>query len=67
MLKYIVFILMINGEMVLERYELKKPIYAMECLDLADKLRKENTTYDGKNNLHWLNNKKGTWWGHFCE
>ena len=57
---------MINGEMVLERYELKKPMYAMECLDLADKLRKENTTYDGKNNLHWLNDKKGTWWGHFC-
>ena len=29
---------MINGEMVPENINLKKPMYAMECLDLADKL-----------------------------
>ena len=60
----IILILLFNGELVKEKFELPIAMTAYECLDFADKYRETVATF--KNNHYYLNDGRGTIQGFIC-
>ena len=67
----IILILLFNGTLVQERYDLSRPIDVHECLLFADDHREAIATYrefeDAMRNGWYLNDGRGTWQGVICE
>ena len=65
----IIMILLFNGEVVLEKYDLSRLMEIHECLMLADEHREAISTYkeDGMKQGWYLNDGRGTVQGFICE
>tara|TARA_R100000541_G_scaffold53824_1_gene62099 strand:- start:22 stop:234 length:213 start_codon:yes stop_codon:yes gene_type:complete len=65
----IIMILLFNGEVVLEKYDLSKSMKIHECLIFSDKHRESISTYkgDGMEQGWYLNDGRGTIQGFICE
>ena len=67
----IILILLFNGTLVQEKYELSEPMNVHECLLFADDHREAISTYrefeDAMKNGHYLNDGRGTVQGFICE
>jgi len=65
----IVLILLFNGTLVKEKYDLARPMDVYECLLFADDHREAIATYkeDGMRTGWYLNDGRGTWQGVICE
>ena len=67
----IVLILLFNGTLVKEKYDLSRPMDVYECLLFADDHREAISTYrefeDVMLNGWYLNDNRGTWQGVICE
>ena len=65
----VIMILFFNGELVLEKYKLSRPIEIHECLMFADEHREAISTYkgDGMKQGWYLNDNRGTIQGFICE
>ena len=65
----IILILLFNGTLLKESYELSRPMNVHECLSFADDHREAISTYknNGTNQGWYLNNGKGTVQGFICE
>tara|TARA_R110002020_G_scaffold463034_1_gene682871 strand:- start:23 stop:214 length:192 start_codon:yes stop_codon:yes gene_type:complete len=62
-------VLLFDGEVVLEKYDLSRSMEIHECLMLADEHREAISTYksDGMKQGWYLNNNSGTIQGFICE
>jgi hypothetical protein len=60
----IILILLFDGTLLQEKFELPVEMTAYECLDFADKYRETVATY--KNNRYYLNDGRGTIQGFIC-
>jgi hypothetical protein len=60
----IILILLFNGELLKEKFELPIAMTTYECLDFADKYRETVATF--KNNHYYLNDGRGTIQGFIC-
>ena len=60
----IVLILLFNGELVKEKFEIPIAMTAYECLDFSEKYRETIAVY--KNNSYYLKDGKGTLQGFIC-
>ncbi len=67
----IILILLFDGTLVKEKYELSREMSVHECLLYADDHREAIATYkefeDAMKNGHYLNDGRGTWQGVICE
>ena len=65
----VIMILFFNGELVLEKYKLSRPMEIYECLMFADEHREAISTYkgDGMKQGWYLNDNRGTIQGFICE
>jgi hypothetical protein len=67
----IILILLFNGTLIQERYDLSRPMDVHECLLFADDYREEIATYkefnDAMKNGYYLKDGRGTWQGVICE
>jgi hypothetical protein len=65
----IIMVLLFDGEVVLEKYDLSRSMEIHECLMLADEHREAISTYksDGMKQGWYLNNNSGTIQGFICE
>jgi hypothetical protein len=67
----IILILLFNGTLVKEKYDLSRPMDVYECLLFADDHREAISTYrefeDVMLNGWYLNDNRGTWQGVICE
>ena len=67
----VILILLFNGEVLLERYALDRPMDVHECLMFADDHRETIATYkefdDAMRNGYYLNDGRGTVQGFICE
>jgi|TARA_R100001594_G_scaffold74471_4_gene109136 hypothetical protein len=67
----IILILLFDGTLVKEKYDLARPMEVHECLMLADDHREAIATYkefeDAMRNGWYLNDGRGTWQGVICE
>jgi hypothetical protein len=67
----IILILLFDGTLVKEKYELAREMLVHECLLYADDHREAITTYreftDPMRNGWYLNDNRGTWQGVICE
>ena len=65
----VIMILFFNGELVLEKYKLSRPMEINECLMFADEHREAISTYkgDGMKQGWYLNDNRGTIQGFICE
>ena len=65
----IIMVLLFDGEVVLEKYDLSRSMEIHECLMLADEHREAISTYksDGLKQGWYLNNNSGTIQGFICE
>jgi len=67
----IILILLFNGTLVQEKYELSEPMNVHECLLFADDHREVIATYkefdDAARNGYYLNDGRGTIQGFICE
>ena len=66
----VILILLFDGTLIKETYELSRPVKVHECLMFADDHREAITTYkefeDPMRNGHYLNDGRGTWQGVIC-
>ena len=66
-----ILILLFNGEILLEKYPLSRPMDVHECLMFADNYREVIATYkefdDSMRNGYYLNDGRGTVQGFICE
>ena len=66
-----ILILLFNGEILLEKYPLSRPMDVHECLMFADNYRELIATYkefdDSMRNGYYLNDGRGTVQGFICE
>ena len=60
----IVLIVLFNGELLKQKFELPIAMTAHECLEFADKYRETIATF--KNNHYYLNDNRGTIQGFIC-
>jgi len=60
----IILVLLFNGELVKEKFELPIEMTAYECLDFSEKYREVHSIY--KNNRHYLKDGRGTIQGFIC-
>ena len=60
----IILILLFDGTLVKEKFELPIAMTAYECLDFADKYRETVATF--KDNRYYLNDDRGTIQGFIC-
>ena len=60
----IVLILLFNGELVKEKFEIPIAMTVYECLDFSEKYRETITVY--KNNSYYLKDGRGTLQGFIC-
>jgi len=67
----IILILLFDGTLVKEKYDLARPMEVNECLMFADDHREAIATYkefeDGMKNGWYLNDGRGTIQGFICE
>ena len=67
----VILILLFNGDVLLEKYPLSRPMKVHECLLFADDHREVIATYkqfeDSIKNGFYLNDGRGTWQGVICE
>jgi len=67
----IILILLFNGTLVKEKYELSREMSVYECLLYADDHREAISIYrefkDPMRNGWYLNDNRGTWQGVICE
>ena len=67
----VILILLFDGTLVQERYDLNRPMEVHECLMFADDHREAIATYrefeDSLKNAYDLNDGRGTWQGVMCE
>ena len=67
----VILILLFNGTLLQERYDLSRPMEVYECLLFADDHREAISTYkdfdDVMRNGWYLNDGRGTWQGVICE
>ena len=67
----VILILLFNGTLLQERYDLSRPMSVYECLLYADDHREAIATYkefnDAMKNGFYLNDGRGTWQGVMCE
>ena len=67
----VILILLFDGTLVKEKYELGRPMEVHECLMFADDHREAIATYkefeDSMRNGYYLNDGRGTWQGVICE
>tara|TARA_Y100000114_G_scaffold56043_1_gene51297 strand:- start:202 stop:420 length:219 start_codon:yes stop_codon:yes gene_type:complete len=67
----IILVLLFDGTLIQERYELTRPMEVHECLLFADDHREAISTYkefeNPSKNGWYLNDGRGTIQGHICE
>ena len=67
----VILILLFDGTLVKEKYDLARPIEVHECLMYADEHREAIATYkefdDAMKNAYYLNDGRGTVQGFICE
>ena len=67
----VILILLFNGTLIQERYDLSRPMDVHECLMFADDHREAITIYrefeDPMKQGWYLNDGRGTWQGVICE
>ena len=67
----IILVLLFDGSLLQERYDLSRPMEVHECLMYADDHREAIATYkefqDGMKNGWYLNDGRGTIQGYYCE
>ena len=67
----VILILLFDGTLLLEEYNLSRPMDVYECLLFADDHREAIATYqqfeDPMKNGHYLNDGRGTVQGFICE
>ena len=68
----VILILLFNGTLLQERYDLNRPMDVYECLLFADDHREAIATYkeypeDPMKQGWYLNDGRGTWQGVICE
>jgi len=67
----VILILLFDGTLLQEKYDLNRPMNAHECLMFADDHREAIATYkdfkDSIRNGWYLNDGRGTWQGVICE
>jgi len=67
----IILVLLFDGTLIQERYELTRPMEVHECLLFADDHREAISTYKEFENVSkngwYLNDGRGTIQGHICE
>ena len=67
----IILVLLFDGTLIQERYELTRPMEVHECLLFADDHREAISTYkefeNASKNVWYLNDGRGTIQGHICE
>ena len=67
----IILVLLFDGSLLQERYDLSRPMEVHECLMYADDHREAIATYkeiqDGMKNGWYLNDGRGTVQGFICE
>ena len=67
----VILILLFDGTLIKERYELARPMKIHECLMFAEDHREAIATYrefaDAIKNGYNLNDGRGTWQGVLCE
>ena len=67
----VILILLFDGTLIKERYELARPMKIHECLMFADDHKEAITTYkefeDSMRNGYYLIDCRGTWQGVLCE
>jgi hypothetical protein len=67
----IILILLFDGTLIQEKYELTRPMEVHECLLFGDDHREAISTYkefeNASKNGWYLNNGRGTIQGHICE
>ena len=63
----IILILLFDGTLVKEKYDLARPMEVHECLMFGDDHREAISTYDDINNRWWLKDESGNaWFGSEC-
>jgi|TARA_B110000967_G_scaffold64298_1_gene66243 hypothetical protein len=60
----IILIVLFNGELLQQKFELPIAMTAHECLEFADKYRETIATF--KDNHYYLNDNRGTIQGFIC-
>ena len=63
----IVLILLFDGTLIQERYDLSRSMDVHDCLALGAEHREAVSTYNPNKNAWFLNDGRGTWQGHMCE
>jgi len=67
----IILVLLFDGTLIQEKYELTRPMEVHECLLFADDHREAISTYkefeNANKNGWYLNDGRGTIQGHICE
>ena len=67
----IILILLFDGTLVKEKYNLARPMEAHECMMYANDHRQAISTYkefnDAMKNGYYLDDGRGTWQGVICE
>ncbi len=67
----IILVLLFDGTLLKEEYELSRPMEVHECLMYADDHREVISTYkefdDAMKNGYYLNDGRGTFQGFICE
>ena len=67
----VILILLFNGDVLLEKYPLSRPMKVHECLLFADDHREAIATYrefdDAMKNGYYLNDGRGTVQGFICK
>ena len=67
----VILILLFDGTLLQERYDLSRPMEVHECLLFADDHREAISTYkdfdDVMRNGWYLNDGRGTWQGVICK
>ena len=67
----VILILLFDGTLIKERYELARPMKIHECLMFAEDHREAIATYrefaDAIKNGYYLNDGRGPWQGVLCE
>ena len=61
----ILIILLFNGELKLPSIPFEGTVH--ECFAHGDKLRIEHATYNGEQNIWFMNDGPGTWQGFICQ
>ena len=65
----VMLVLLFDGTLLQERYDLSRPMTLFECGDFAEAHREAIATFnwdDPRGSAWFLNDGSGTWQGHMC-